>query len=66
VQAGPLSAELRELLIDDPDDVEGLVRRLKTWRAREAEMAPFVARLAETLRSQTWDGMAASIVELLE
>jgi glycosyltransferase involved in cell wall biosynthesis len=59
-------AELRELLIDDPDDVEGLVRRLEAWRAREAEMAPVVARLAETLRSQTWDGMAAAIVEMLE
>ena len=59
-------AELRQLLIDDPNDVGELVRRLETWRAREAELAPHVASLAKTLRSQTWDGMSAAIVELLE
>ena len=58
--------ELQELLIDDPNDVGELVRRLESWRAREAELSPHVARLAETLRSQTWDGMSAAIVELLE
>lgn len=58
--------ELRELLIDDPNDVGELVRRLEVWRAREAELTPHVTRLAETLRSQTWDGMSAAIVELLE
>jgi glycosyltransferase involved in cell wall biosynthesis len=58
--------ELRELLIDDPNDVGELVRRLEVWRAKETELAPHVSRLAETLRSQTWDGMSAAIVELLE
>lgn len=57
---------LKGLLIDDPNDVGELVRRLEGWRAREAELSPHVARLAETLRSQTWDGMSAAIVELLE
>jgi glycosyltransferase involved in cell wall biosynthesis len=59
-------AGLRSLLIDDPDDVEELVRRLDDWRTREAELAPQTAKLAETLRTQTWDSMAAAIVELLE
>ncbi|MBN1209560.1 MAG: glycosyltransferase family 4 protein [Myxococcaceae bacterium] len=59
-------AELRELLIDDPDDTAELVRRLERWRAREAELAPHLAKLAEALRSHTWDGMAAAIVDLLE
>lgn len=59
-------AELRDLLIDDPDDVEELVRRLETWREREVELAPHTTRLAGELRSQTWDGMAAAIVDLLE
>ncbi|MDY7227006.1 glycosyltransferase family 4 protein [Hyalangium rubrum] len=57
---------LKTLLIDDPNDVEELVRRLEGWRAREAEFSPHVSRLAEELRSQTWDGMSAAIVELLE
>jgi glycosyltransferase involved in cell wall biosynthesis len=59
-------AGLRSLLIDDPDDVEELVRRLDDWRTREAELAPQTAKLAETLRAQTWDSMAAAIVDLLE
>jgi glycosyltransferase involved in cell wall biosynthesis len=59
-------AGLRELLIDNPNDVEELVRRLEAWRTREAQLAPDTAKLAETLRSQTWDGMAAAIVDLLE
>ncbi|HYH94381.1 glycosyltransferase family 4 protein [Hyalangium sp.] len=57
---------LRDLLIDKPNDVEELVRRLEDWRTREAQLAPDAAKLAETLRSQTWDGMAAAIVDLLE
>lgn len=59
-------AEMRGLLIDDPNDGEELVRRLEEWRAREAELAPHSASLAATLRSQSWDGMAAAIVDLLE
>ncbi len=59
-------AGLRSLLIDDPDDVEELVRRLDDWRTREAELAPHTVKLAETLRTQTWDSMAAAIVDLLE
>jgi glycosyltransferase involved in cell wall biosynthesis len=59
-------AEMQQLLIDDPNDVEELVRRLERWRAQEAELAPHLAKLAGALRSHTWDGMAAAIVGLLE
>ena len=58
--------ELQELLLDDPNDVGELVRRLEDWRTHEAELAPHIAALAERLRSQTWDAMSAQIVELLE
>ena len=57
---------LKELLLDDPDDVEELVRRLEAWRARGSELAPHVAELSATLRAHTWDAMSAQIVELLE
>jgi glycosyltransferase involved in cell wall biosynthesis len=59
-------AELRGLLMDEPNDVDELVQRLERWRADEAELAPHRLKLAERLRSQTWEGMAAAIVELLE
>ncbi len=59
-------SELRALLLDDPEDVGELVRRLEGWRDREAELAPHTLRLAERLRARTWDAMAADILELLE
>jgi glycosyltransferase involved in cell wall biosynthesis len=58
--------ELKSLLLEDPNDVGELVRRLEDWRTREAEFAPHIASLAEKLRSHTWDSMSAQIVELLE
>jgi glycosyltransferase involved in cell wall biosynthesis len=57
---------LQELLLDDPDDVAELVRRLESWRAREALLAPHVAALSETLRAWTWERMAVELVDLLE
>lgn len=59
-------SELEALLLDDPNDVGELVRRLEDWRTREAEFSPHIAALAERLRSHTWDSMSAQIVELLE
>ncbi|KFE71497.1 glycosyltransferase family 4 protein [Hyalangium minutum] len=59
-------SELKALLLDDPNDVGELVRRLEDWRTHEAEFAPHIAALAERLRSHTWDSMSAQIVELLE
>lgn len=59
-------SELKALLLDDPNDIGELVRRLEDWRTREAEFAPHIAALAEQLRSHTWDSMSAQIVELLE
>ncbi|SEU26773.1 glycosyltransferase family 4 protein [Stigmatella erecta] len=57
---------LQELLLDDPDDVAELVRRLESWRAREALLAPHVAALSGTLRAWTWERMAVELVDLLE
>ncbi|AGC42425.1 group 1 family glycosyl transferase [Myxococcus stipitatus DSM 14675] len=57
---------LRALLLDDPDDVDGLVRALESWRAHEATQAPHVAALSERLRAWTWDHMAESLVQVME
>jgi len=59
-------ATLRGLLLDDPDDVEGLVRALESWREHEATWAPHVTALSEKLRAWSWDDMAASLVQVME
>ncbi|WP_426757116.1 glycosyltransferase family 4 protein [Myxococcus sp. Y35] len=59
-------AELDGLLLDDPDDVDGLVRRLQVWREHEAAWAPRVAALSASLRAQRWEGMASAIVDIME
>ncbi|AKF79747.1 glycosyl transferase family 1 [Myxococcus fulvus 124B02] len=58
--------ELGGLLLDDPDDVDGLVRALESWREHEAAWAPHVAAFSERLRAWTWDDMAAGIVQVME
>jgi glycosyltransferase involved in cell wall biosynthesis len=59
-------AELRDLLLPDPDDVEDVVRRVVTWRSRDEEMRRRVTGLSETLRAWTWDDMARQIHEVAE
>ncbi len=59
-------AALDGLLLDDPDDVDGLVRRLEAWREHEAAWAPHVAALSESLRARTWDRMAEELVDVVE
>lgn len=57
---------LRDLLIDDPEDVPDLVRRLRGWRGRMAEHRAAVAPLTALLRADTWDAMAARMADLAE
>ncbi|WP_233582600.1 glycosyltransferase family 4 protein [Corallococcus sp. CA053C] len=57
---------LQGLLLEDPEDVGALVRRLEEWRARGSELAPAVAVLSSELRAWTWDAMAAELVARLE
>ena len=59
-------AELHGLLIPDPDDAADLACRLQTWRRDRERIRAQVARLSESLRSHTWDQMAAQIVHLTE
>ncbi|MCP3103082.1 glycosyltransferase [Myxococcus sp. K15C18031901] len=57
---------LRALLLDDPDDVDALIRALESWKTNAPVWAPHVAALSESLRGQSWDAMSARIVETME
>ena len=57
--------DLSEYLID-PDDVDAVAERLRTWaRDPEAARARFT-RLSSTLRARTWQSMADEIVGAVE
>jgi glycosyltransferase involved in cell wall biosynthesis len=57
---------LQSLLLPDPDDAADLAARLRGWRDRRGEASAAVRGLSESLRSYTWDDMAARIVGLVE
>ncbi|NTX57873.1 glycosyltransferase, partial [Myxococcus sp. CA039A] len=57
---------LRDLLLDDPDDVAALVGALESWRKNATAWAAPLASLSELLRARTWDDMASTLVEVME
>jgi glycosyltransferase involved in cell wall biosynthesis len=57
-------AELRELLIDDPEDSDALADRLFCWHAAISSWRQRIASLSEVLRRHTLDIMAKQIVEI--
>lgn len=57
-------AALEPMVLPDPSDVAGLVRRLREWRGRMAEWKREFQPLARLLRSHTWRDMAHDIVSL--
>lgn len=60
-------AELRYLLLNDPDDVDELAERLRQWHeAAPREMRERVLPLSNELRRWTWDDMAAQMLGLIE
>jgi glycosyltransferase involved in cell wall biosynthesis len=60
------SAELQELLIPDPQNVDDLVARLQDWRRRATDYRNALLPLSEQLRAHTWNHMAAQIAQLIE
>jgi glycosyltransferase involved in cell wall biosynthesis len=58
--------DLRDLLIEDPDDPLELTERLTRWRADLERVRDRVQPLSDRLRSRTWDHMAAEITALVE
>ncbi|MDO8431597.1 MAG: glycosyltransferase family 4 protein [Candidatus Binatus sp.] len=59
-------AEMAELLIPNPDDVEGLCARMLAWRRSPSMWKERVQPLARELRRRTWDEMAREIVQIAE
>lgn len=57
---------LADLLIQDPDSVEELSRRLMAWREGIEKFRRLVVPVSARLRARTWDTMAQQIVECVE
>jgi glycosyltransferase involved in cell wall biosynthesis len=58
-------AELRHLLLDDPESASELVRKLTAWRAQRDETRRTVRPFSERVRERGWDEVAADIVRLV-
>jgi glycosyltransferase involved in cell wall biosynthesis len=56
--------ELKDLLIDDPEDAHELAMRMLNWRSRSAEIRRCVRPVAEQLQAYSWRSMAEQMVEL--
>jgi glycosyltransferase involved in cell wall biosynthesis len=59
-------ADLNELLLPNPDDVDDLATRLLRWRASLEEYKRRVAPVAAVLRAWTWGHMAGQIIAAAE
>jgi glycosyltransferase involved in cell wall biosynthesis len=56
-------AELRGLLVPDPDDAAELAARLRAWRAWRAAYRAQVAPFGQALRARTWGQCAADVID---
>jgi glycosyltransferase involved in cell wall biosynthesis len=59
-------AELADLLLPKPDDVDDLVARMLRWRVQIGDYRRRLAPLSATLRNWTWRDMAAQIVAVAD
>jgi glycosyltransferase involved in cell wall biosynthesis len=60
------SPELRELLLDDPEDTAELVRRIEAWQREPQAWAERALRLGDSLRERGWDEVAADLCLRIE
>jgi len=59
-------AELRALLLEDPESAASLAASLRSWRTRSSAWQTTVRALSDSLRARDWDVMARDIVSLCE
>ena len=59
-------AELRDLLLDSPDDAEELAGRLRRWRERRDACRRDLLETSRRMRERTWSSMASEIEALAE
>jgi len=57
---------LRALVLPDPEDLDDLVSRLRSWWGDRPSYRASVADFAADLRSRSWDDMAAEVVAYIE
>jgi len=53
---------VRDLLVQDPNDVAGLVAQMRAWRRNPEDAARRLAPFSEKIRGHSWDDMAREIV----
>lgn len=58
-------AELRHLLLDDPESASELAQKLTAWRSRRGEAERALTSFSERVRARDWDTMARDIVDLV-
>ena len=59
-------SELRELLIDDPEDVDGLAAKLLQWRDAKEQWKERIPCFSQEMRRYTLDVMAQEVVAVAE
>jgi glycosyltransferase involved in cell wall biosynthesis len=55
----------RHLLLEDPESVGELVKKLRKWRESPATERLGMSALTETIRARSWDEMAREMLELM-
>jgi glycosyltransferase involved in cell wall biosynthesis len=59
-------ATLQDLLIPDPEDVDGVASRLRNWHAHRENYRLATLDFSHVLRAHTWNHMAAEFAALLD
>jgi glycosyltransferase involved in cell wall biosynthesis len=57
---------LSNYLLTDPEDVAGLVGRLRTWRANLGRPDPALEAFTREIQARPWERMAAEMAAILE
>jgi glycosyltransferase involved in cell wall biosynthesis len=60
-----LSADLRDLVLQEPESAAELAAKIAKWRDGMADYATRARALSISLRERTWDVMAAEIADLM-
>jgi glycosyltransferase involved in cell wall biosynthesis len=69
-QAAPVTERLGDgleaLMLSDPENVDGLVDRIRLWWSRRADFAAAAAIVSGKLRQHSWADMASEFIDIVE
>lgn len=57
---------LKDLLLTNPEDADGIVSALRRWRSHRAYFSKEIEIFSRELRAYTWDRMAELMIELVD